>query len=84
MYSKYRNVYWNDERQRIRWTTNSTFDNHHSYEYIGAMTRAEFDLLLEVLVEFFGDDEITMDQFYRVFHDLRNFCDKIKGLLEEE
>lgn len=80
----YRGVYWNDERQRIRWTTNTTFDNYNDYEYIGAMTRAEFDLLLEVLVEFFGDDEITMEQFNRVFYDLRQFCDKIKGLIEEQ
>ena len=48
------------------------------------MTRAEFDLLLEVLVEFFGDDEITMEQFKRVFYDLRSFCDKLKGLIEEQ
>ncbi len=84
MYRKYRNVYWNDQRQRIRWTTNTTFENYHNYEYIGAMTRAEFDLLLEVLVEFFGDDEITMEQFNRVFNDLRTFFNKVKGLLEEE
>ena len=80
----YRKVFWNDDRQRIRWTTNTTFENHFDYEYIGSMTRAEFDLLLEVLVEFFGDDEITMEQFKRVFYDLRSFCDKLKGLIEEQ
>lgn len=79
----YRGVYWNDGRQRIRWTTNTTFENYIEYEYIGSMTRAEFDLLLEILVEFFGDDKITMEQFVFVFDDLRNFCDKIKGLIEE-
>tara|TARA_R110000787_G_scaffold172681_3_gene285308 strand:+ start:744 stop:989 length:246 start_codon:yes stop_codon:yes gene_type:complete len=78
-----RGVYWNDGRQRIRWTTNTTFENYIEYEYIGSMTRAEFDLLLEILVEFFGDDKITMEQFVFVFDDLRNFCDKIKGLMEE-
>jgi len=77
----YKHVYWNDETQRIRYTTNCTFPNYMEYEFVGAMTRVEFDLLLEILVIKFGDDKITLEQFERVFGDLRTFCDKIKELV---
>ena len=80
----YKHVYWNDQSQRIRWTSNATFEGYINYEFIGAMTRVEFDLLLEILVELFGDEQITLEEFEMVFGDIRAFCDKIKRVVENE
>lgn len=80
----YKHVYWNDETQRIRFTTNCTFEGYHEYQFIGAMTRVEFDLLLEILVILYEDDKISLDDFERVFGDIRTFCDKIKNIVEDE
>jgi len=75
-------VYWNDTSQRIRWTTNSTYDDLYQYNYIGLMNRIEFDLLIEALFEKYGDDEITKENFKDMFDEIRKFCDKIKGAVE--
>jgi len=80
----YKYVYWNDETQRIRFTGNSTFEGFNEYEFIGHMTRVEFDLLLEILVALYDDDRISLEHFERVFGDIRTFCDKVKGIIEDE
>jgi len=78
----YKHVYWNKDSQRIRWTTNCTFEGYISYDFVGAMTRVEFDLLLEILVIKYGDEIITLEMFERVFGDIRTFCDQVKGIVE--
>jgi len=79
----YRKVFWNEETQRIKWTENVTFDGFVNYQYVGYSTRAELDLLIEVLWELFDEDEITLEQFEMVFGDVRTFCDRLKKLVEE-
>ena len=76
-------VFWDETNQHIRFKSNTTFENHYNYEYIGYATDAEFSLLLEVLFVLFEDDHITLDEFYRVFGDIRTFCDIIKELVED-
>ncbi|BAQ92565.1 hypothetical protein [uncultured Mediterranean phage uvMED] len=78
----YKNVYWNEIDQRM-WRTNTTAgDVSVRFEYVGTMTRAEYDLLIEVLWELFEDDKITLDEFNKIFGDIRSFCDRIKKLIE--
>jgi hypothetical protein len=78
----YKNVYWNEIDQRM-WRTNTTAgDISVRFEYVGTMTRAEYDLLIEVLWELFEDDKITLDEFNKIFGDIRCFCDRIKKLIE--
>ena len=80
--SDYKNVYWNEIDQRM-WRTNTTAgDVSIRFEYIGTMTRAEYDLLIETLWELYEDDKITLDEFQRIFGDIRSFCDRIKNLVE--
>lgn len=76
-------VFWNEDDQRIRFKTNATFDGDYNYEYVGNATRAEFDLLLEVLFEIYGDDFISLENFQTVFGDIRTFCDVVKRVVEE-
>ena len=80
--SDYKNVYWNEIDQRM-WRTNTTAgDVSVRFEYIGTMTRAEYDLLIETLWELYEDHKITLDEFQRIFGDIRSFCDRIKNLVE--
>jgi DNA-binding ferritin-like protein (Dps family) len=78
----YRNVYWNEIDQRMWRTTTSIGDVSIRYHYVGTMTPAEYDLLIEVLWELFEDDKITVAQFERIFGDIRTFCDKVKNIVE--
>lgn len=80
--SDYKNVYWNEIDQRM-WRTNTTAgDVSVRFEYVGTMTRAEYDLLIETLWELYEDNKITLDEFQRIFGDIRSFCDRIKNLVE--
>jgi hypothetical protein len=81
--SEYRNVFWNELDQKMWRTTTSAGDVSVRYEYVGTMTRAEYDLLIEILWELFDDDKITLDQFQKIFGDIRTFCDQIKNLVEK-
>jgi len=81
--AEFRNVYWNEIDQRM-WRTNTTRDDISiRYEYIGMMTEAEYDLLIEVLWEIFDDSKITLEEFQMIFGDIRSFCDRLKKLVEE-
>jgi len=75
-------VYFDSNNQKVRWTQTSTDNLHYDYQYVGAMTRVEFDLLVEVLWEIFEDKDIPFEDFKKYFNDIRVFCDKIKVLME--
>ena len=77
---KYRKVYFDEENQKVRWTMNATDDIDVNYEYLGTMSRVEMDLLVEVLWELYGDNNITFLEFAKIFGDLRTFCDQLKQI----
>ncbi len=79
--SKEKKVFWSEENQTIRWTQSATIEGTINYEFVGLMTEAEFDLLLEILFELFEDDKISLEQFCNIFGDLRTFCDTIKNIV---
>lgn len=76
-------VFWNENDQHIKFKSNTTFENHYKYEYIGQATEVEFSLLLEVLFMLYEDDRISLEDFQRIFGDIRTFCDIIKEIIEE-
>jgi hypothetical protein len=76
-------VFWDEEGQHIRYKSSTTFNSDYKYEYVGDATRAEFDLLLEALFELFGDDRISLEDFQRVFGDIRTFSDIVKRIVDE-
>lgn len=82
-YSKYKPVFYNETSQKV-WRTNTTIgDIPIEFDYVGTMTEVEFELLLEVLFEIFSTNDIMLDDFERVFGDIRTFCDIIKRLVNE-
>lgn len=77
---KYRKVFFDETNQKVRWTMNNTADIAITYEYLGTMSRVELDLLVEILWELYGDENITFADFARYFGDLRTFCDQLKNI----
>jgi len=78
----YKKVYFDEENQRVRFTQTAPENLNVTYEYVGKMTRVEFDLLIEVLWELYEDNSIEFKDFSRRFGDIRTFCDHIKELLQ--
>ena len=80
--SKFIYVYFDYDNQKVRWTQTVTEDIDITYNFIGKMTRGEFDLLVEVLREVFEDKDIPLKDFMKYYNDIRHFCDKIKIILD--
>jgi hypothetical protein len=80
--SKYSYVYFDPNNQKVRWTQSISEDVIINYEYVGKMTRVEFDLLVEVLWEVFEDKDIPLKDFMKYYNDIRVFCDRLKVILD--
>ena len=82
MYSDYKKVFYNEMSQKA-WRTNTTANEQDvNYEYIGTMTQAEYELLVETLFELYEDNEISLKAFSRIFGDIRTFSDYIKNIVD--
>lgn len=77
---KYRKVYFDEVNQKVRWTMTNTGDVDVNYEYLGTMSRVEIDLLVEILWEMYGDQNISFIEFAKIFGELRTFCDQLKQI----
>jgi|TARA_R110000772_G_scaffold122511_1_gene228757 hypothetical protein len=82
--AKSKKIYFEEKNQRVRWTQTSSDDFKYDYKYIGNASEAEFDLLMELLWFMFEDDEISYNQFFDTFKELKTFCDQIKGLVDKQ
>ena len=63
---KFSKVYFDENNQKVRWTQNITEDIDVSYDYVGKMTRVEFDLLIEILWEIFENEDIPLKDFTKL------------------
>ena len=75
---KYKIIYFNPDLQKVRYTQSKTIEESVNYNYIGESTRVEFDLLIELLWHKYEDSEISLEDFKKIFEELRKFCDSIK------
>ena len=71
-------IYFNPIQQKVRYVSDTTSRSDLSYHYIGKSTRVEFDLLVELLWYKFEDLDIPLNEFKKIFEELKNFCDSIK------
>lgn len=83
IYSNFKHVYYNEIDQKVWRTDTSVKDVSVRYEYVGNMTLAEYELLIEVLFQVFDENYITLEDFCLHFGDIRTFCDKIKKIIDE-
>ena len=82
MTQSYKMVYWSESKQRIRYTVNHNFDDFENYDYIGSLTKVEFDLLIEALFLKFQDEEISFEDVQLMYDRLRKFCNELKNITE--
>jgi hypothetical protein len=75
---KYKIIYFNPDLQKVRYTQSKTIKESVNYNYIGESTRVEFDLLIELLWYKYEDSEISLEDFKKIFDELRKFCDSVK------
>jgi len=71
-------IYFNPIQQKVRYVSDTTSREDLSYHYIGKSTRVEFDLLVELLWYKYQDLDIPLNEFKKIFEELKNFCDSIK------
>ena len=82
--AKSKKIYFEEVVQRVRWTQSSTDKMKYNYKFIGVASEAEFDLLMELLWFMYEEDEISYNQFFDTFRELKTFCDEIKGLVDKQ
>jgi hypothetical protein len=82
MVQSYKMVYWSESKQRIRYTEIHNFEDFENYDYIGSLTKVEFDLLIEALFMKFRDEEICFEDVQIMYDRLRKFCNEIKNITE--
>tara|TARA_R110000851_G_scaffold89623_1_gene195543 strand:- start:374 stop:625 length:252 start_codon:yes stop_codon:yes gene_type:complete len=82
--AKSKKIYFEEVEQRVRWTQSSTDKMKYNYKFIGVASEAEFDLLMELLWFMYDEDEISYNQFFDTFRELKTFCDEIKGLVDKQ
>tara|TARA_R110002167_G_scaffold253923_1_gene460193 strand:- start:637 stop:882 length:246 start_codon:yes stop_codon:yes gene_type:complete len=71
-------IYFNPIQQKVRYISDTTSREDLSYHYIGKSTRVEFDLLVELLWYKYQDLDIPLNEFKKIFEELKNFCDSVK------
>jgi hypothetical protein len=71
-------IYFNPIQQKVRYISDTTSREDLSYHYIGKSTRVEFDLLVELLWYKYQDLDIPLNEFKKIFEELKIFCDSIK------
>lgn len=77
-------IYFEEITQKVRWTQSSSDNFKYDYKYIGKANEPEFDLLMDFLWFLYEDKEITFNQFFDTFKELRTFCDQVKGLIDKD
>lgn len=79
----YKSVFFDSERQKVRWTETKTTDLPIKMKYVGKMNRVEFDAFIDFLWEIYGESDITFKDFKKQFDDYRNFLDSKKELFKK-
>lgn len=81
--SSHRNIYFHEETQKVRFTQSSTDGFVYDYKYVGHASENEFNILLDLMLHLHEDDNFTYEDFCQVYKELRYFCDKIMGLVDD-
>jgi|TARA_R100000479_G_scaffold39971_1_gene17974 hypothetical protein len=82
-YNKSRSIYFHEPTQKVRWTTTPSEDFVIEYTYIGEATENEFNMLVDLLWYLYEEKSMTYEQFSSVYNELRFFCDRVMGLVDE-
>ena len=78
-WSKQKPVFYNEIDQRVWRTSATTITDDVKFVYVGELTRTEFELLIEILYEKYGNDDISHERFAQVFGELFEFLEELKN-----
>lgn len=81
--SKSRSIYFDEQTQKVRWTQSSSDGFQYDYKYIGEATENEFNILIDLLWHLHEEKKMSYEDFNRVYQELRYFCDRVMGLVDE-
>lgn len=82
-YNKARSIYFHEPTQKVRWTTTSSEDFKIDYTYVGEVTENELNILIDLLWHIYEENPMTYEEFSNVYKELRFFCDRVMGLVDE-
>ena len=71
-------IFWDQERQKIRFSNSNNFSNITNYSFIGLANENEFEILLQVLFEKFGDELITTSEVLYLYDEFMIFLKNLK------
>lgn len=78
-WSKSKPIFYNEIDQRV-WRTSSTMiQDDVKFVYVGDLTKTEFEMLIELLFDIHGNDDISHEKFVEVFKDFHEFLEEIKS-----
>lgn len=78
-----RSVYFAEDSQKVRWTQSSSDGFVYNYKYVGEATENEFNILIDLLWYLHEEKQMTYEEFSHVYTELRMFCDRVMGLVDE-
>ena len=81
--SRSRSIYFDEGTQKVRWTQTSSDGFKYDYKYVGEATENEFNILIDLLWYLHEDKKMSYDDFNKVYHELRFFCDRVMGLVDD-
>lgn len=73
-------IFWDQDRQRIRFSATHDFPNMSNYSFVGYANESEFEIILEVLFVRFGDDHITTNDVIDIHQSFRKFLNNLKNI----
>ncbi|MBT7881392.1 MAG: hypothetical protein HN624_02975 [Flavobacteriaceae bacterium] len=76
-------LFWNEKRQRLKYTNNTKL-LESDFEYVGKLTSAEFDILIESMFIVYEDDYISFEDIVIMYSKLISFICELKRITNEE
>ena len=76
-------IFWDQERQKIRFSNSNNFSNITNYSFIGLANENEFEILLQVLFEKFGDELITTSEVLYLYDEFMIFLKNLKKTVKK-
>ena len=82
-FNKARSLYFHEPTQKVRWTTTASENFTIDYTYVGEATENELNILIDLLWHLYEEKSMTHKEFTEVYNQLRQFCDRVMGLVDE-
>jgi hypothetical protein len=80
---KARSIYFDEQTQKVRWTTTASENFIYDYKYVGEATENEFNILIDLLWYLHEEEKMSYNEFNKVYQELRYFCDRVMGLVDD-